>query len=714
MKGTLASAFLLYFVYLALGYTMKLNSIRFAMLFAGLNICHFAFAEPIMVSTSNQAFSGLVLTPNAQVLDSGTLSYTFAQGVPYQDSIAELDVLKFSLGLFKGLEAHGRVVTKNYNQNCYTESCVIRDLSASFKYQLPNFYQHENLSLAVGIQDLGGAANKFETKYAVADYQFSSMPIRASLGYGSSTLKPQVMNGVFGGIEYQPFDFLQLIGEYDSVEYNAMVKLMTPANLLPYGVKASLGYQLLTTHENSEQALWQTQVSIPLAGQFITQPTATEQRLGLDDKLAIADKNAQSASLNGLTQALIDEGFLNVRLGRYQQKMVVTLENRRYNKNQIDGLGVALGIIAHHYGVSAAEELGLDNDQFELVALTNGLPTNRIGTSAQCYRDFLRDNISCGELFFDTQEAMELLLDQTDWHDKQQSGFGRVQLSLYPALRYAFATEYGVWDYSLALASNVYVPLWQGAALDIRHLSPIDESDDYQQGGYWENSAFENEVDRVLAHQAFILPWGFKYQLSAGRIYSDYQGYTHDLAWYSPLGNHSLSYQYSDYSHQDDRDKQGRRYNDKTVSIAGYHYARPEWDWQLDIQGGEFWNSDKGYKITSNHWFGDFNVYASYLNSAKDGNEKEQFLTLGISFPIDVWRGMKPGYIQIRGVDQFDFSLQTRIGENHNYLNSGLGRTVKLQHGLQRQYLNRGRYGSGYLENQQVRLRNAYLRYLDR
>ncbi|KYN80517.1 hypothetical protein ATY36_17955 [Vibrio cidicii] len=689
---------------------MKLNPIRLAMLLGGLPLSSAALSAPLSVTSANQAFSGLVLTPNAQVMQSGDFSYTFAQGVPFRGEIAELDVLKFSLGLFQGLEAHGRIVTKTYNTNLYENPRTggIRDLSASFKYQIPNFYHHDNLKLAFGMQDWGGAANNFETKYAVADYTFDALPVRASLGYGSSTLNPQVMNGAFGGVEYQPFDFVQLIGEYDSVAYNAMVKVMTPKDFLPYGVKASLGYQLYTSHEKSEQPLWQTQVSVPLAGRFITEPTQVSDRLTLQDKLTVAQQNAQSASLQALKQALLDEGFLNVRLGRHDGQLIVTLENRRYNQNQVDGLGVALGIVSSYYGQSAAAELELTNDKVQVIALTNGIATSKVSTSAQCYRDFLRDNIACSDLAFDTSNPGEVL-DAADWQGEQQaSGFGRVQLSLAPTLRYGVATEYGVWDYSLALASNVYAPLWKGAALDIRHVTPVANSDDYEEGGYWQNSAFENGVDRVVAHQAFSLPYGFGYQLSLGRIRTDYEGYTHDLAWHSPQGHHSLSYQYSDYEHRDIKGQE------KSVSLAGYHYSRPEWDWQLDIVGGEFWNSDKGYEITTNHWFGDFNVFARYLYSQFEGKDKEQFLTLGVAFPIDVWRGMKPGYLQVRGIDQFDFSLQTRIHEKHNYINSGLGGKVNFQHSLERQYHNRSRYGAGYFENQQVRLRNAYLRYLDR
>ena len=86
---------------------------------------------------STQSFTGGLLTPNAQVMDHGDFSVLYGQGVPYTEKIAELDNIFFSVGLFPGLEVGGRIVTTNYNKNCYFEGCGIRDLSASFKYQLP-------------------------------------------------------------------------------------------------------------------------------------------------------------------------------------------------------------------------------------------------------------------------------------------------------------------------------------------------------------------------------------------------------------------------------------------------------------------------------------------------------------------------------------------------------------------------------------------------
>ncbi|WP_217534136.1 YjbH domain-containing protein [Vibrio metschnikovii] len=681
----------------------------------GLFISAPSIAQQIL--PSNQAFSGLIFTPNAQVMAVDDFSLTFAQGLPHQNQIAELDSIKFGLGVFQGLEANGRIVTKTYNANLYIDKTGgIRDLSASIKYQLPQIWSEwgalKGLNIALGIQDIGGAASHFDASYVVADYSFSALPIRASVGYGRSDLQPQVLNGVFAGIEYQPLEFVQLVAEHDGVATNAMAKVFTPDGLLPWGVTASLGVQLYTSHENSEQTVWQSHVNIPVVSDYQKKSTQLRQQLTLQDKLHIELTRNSSASLNQLRQALVEEGFLNVQLGRQDDHLIVTLENRRYNRNQVDGLGVALGIIASHYHADAAMELGLENDDFALVALQHSVPVMQIISSASCYREFITQNIPCAQLNF-TSNNQYHSLDKVEWlGSKERNGFGRTQVILSPNLRYNIATEYGVLDYSAALAVNTYTSLWSGAALDIRYQTPLDNSDDYDHG-LWRESAFKSEFDRIQFHQLFQLPLNLAYQFSYGRVYKDYQGMKNLLAWSSPTGRHAFMFDYSRYQHIDTYDRQGHRYQTKDTKLASYLFSLPELNWQLEVQGGDFWNGDQGIQVTSNHWFGDLNVYARYLASKFESQETEQFVTLGVSFPLTFWRDTSPGYIQPRGIDQFELSIQTRVGETHNNLNAGSGGTVPFQHNWLREYQNRGRFGEVYYQNQTTRLRNAYLRWID-
>lgn len=135
------------------------------------------------------------------------------------------------------------------------------------------------------------------------------------------------------------------------------------------------------------------------------------------------------------------------------------------------------------------------------------------------------------------------------------------------------------------------------------------------------------------------------------------------------------------------------------------------------MQGGTFWNGDTGIKISSMHWLGDVRVDASYQNTQVtqyDNSFPEEFASLNISIPLTFWRAMKPGYIQFKGNNNFNYGAQTRINneDGHNQLNTGLGETVNIKHDLASQYLNRQRLSPNYLQVNSDRLRSAYLKYL--
>ena len=209
-------------------------------------------------------------------------------------------------------------------------------------------------------------------------------------------------------------------------------------------------------------------------------------------------------------------------------------------------------------------------------------------------------------------------------------------------------------------------------------------------------------------HQAFRLPFNMMTQFSAGYVYGGYLGGANETTWLSPEGYHSVSLQASQFTYKDNTDEQGNVMEDRSTLLGTYSLSIPQFNWQLDLTAGEFWQGDRGVRATTNHWLGDVKVYASYLNT-----EDEQFVTAGISIPLNFWRGMKPGYVQLTGINEFSVSAQTRVGESHNQLNTGLGSSLDFQHNLARQYYNRERFTPSYFASNSMRLRNAYLRYLE-
>jgi hypothetical protein len=269
--------------------------------------------------------------------------------------------------------------------------------------------------------------------------------------------------------------------------------------------------------------------------------------------------------------------------------------------------------------------------------------------------------------------------------------------------------------------------------LDVRHLTPLSNSDDYE-NGYWEESQYTNEIDRALLHQAFALPFGITTQFSGGYLsagnfgvtsthpnnssgdyeLSGYLGGVNETEWQSPTGRHSIGFQLSQFEAIDEFDEFGAEIRTRYTSLGNYKFSVPEFNWQFTAQAGEYGNGDVGYKVISSHWLGDVRIDATYLDSTAEGrDDSEKFVSLSLSLPLTFWRDMKPRYVQIRGTDEFTFSAQTRVGEDANYLNPGLGSELSFQHSLSRQYNNRDRNSALYFEANTERLRNAYLNYLE-
>ncbi|ENJ1791050.1 YjbH domain-containing protein [Vibrio parahaemolyticus] len=678
-----------------------------------LSAIAFADLSNLQDLPSNQSFTGVIYTPNAQTLEYGLFRFTFAQGLPAEGVVQTSDSLNFSLGLLEGLEAHGRIITTNYSANCFVDGCGIRDLSMSFKYQIPNYWSIDNFNIAVGVEDFGGELSYFDAYYGVADYTLEDIPLRLSIGYGKSDNVLGVLDGSFGSIEYQPFDFVQFTGEYDSAEFNSSVKFFTPESLLPYDMTASLSYQVYSDHDTDDQAIWNAALSIPLITSYTRSRDYARGNGSLMERLALEQGKANNASISALITALRNEGFVNVKVSVSNDKVVVALENRRYNHNQVDGLGVALGIVSSHLGQNAAQDIGAASDQFELVMLANQKPVVSVLSNSNCYQSFVNGSASCDDIQFITRDLSERL-DMVDWKtERVNSGTLDSQIVFSPMVRHGVATEYGVYDYSFAMSSNLYTYLWSGAAIDVRHILPLAESDDFEEGGYFEDSVYENEIERAMVHQFFRLPYvDIANQVSLGLVKSDYIGARSESAWFSQSGNHWLGLEMSYFQHQDEKDKNGYANPDRQTFLTRYTFSMPEWDWQFNATAGEFWKGDVGAKFTTSHWFEDIEVSASYQVTKFNDTDEEQFVTVSVKLPLTPWRDMSPSVIQVRGNEAYDFNVTTRVGNDYNYLAAGQGDELVMDNSMLRRYFNRGRYGQEYFEQNRQRIRNAYLRYL--
>ncbi|WP_394242544.1 YjbH domain-containing protein [Vibrio astriarenae] len=690
----------------------------------------------IQNSLAQTGSTGLLRTPHAHVLPFGDINFSYHHEDNVKKSLdygegAHHTVL-MGLGIFPHVELVVQNTHKEFSGDAWVPS-TFSDLSASAKLDFDWVIPDDWFQLAVGIQDVGGEVSYHQTYYAVASKQIDRF--RLSLGYGhnddESSYEHQMgsdyLSGVFGGIEYQPLSWLQLVSDYDGTGLNAGVKAFTPSSWLPWGLTANLTYQAYSDSSTAERdnQWFGVGLTLPLSGEnsasrytrdnevgvdvdeptlFVRQSAITQfdspstnhdkaqtsiESLDSREQVAFEEHQATDTELQ-LSEKLVDYGFENVSVGVNESQLVVRVENNLFNQNELDALGVVLGFIS---------ELS-DFSSFSLDLLKNNIAVINVSGTREDLIDIFHSHhaplskLTINRSFDGDEEGVE-------WASvRENSHQFKPKVILSPSLYSVIGSEMGVFDYSLALSTNVEIPVWTGALIDVRHMLPISNSDDYETGEYFGDDRHRNEIDRALIHQGIRLRQDTFAQISAGLIKSNYVGGTGELRWQSPEGTHKFGLEASYYEHKDDDSARSA-----TPVLAHYRYYFDQYDWALEANAGEYWAGDTGFKLTSKHWFGDTAVSMFFEHS------DHSFVGLNIALPLTFRKDMAPDPIQIRGIEQWTWGYRTMVRNEHNLLDGTLVQEVDLQNKIDRNYYNRDRLSARYINSNLQRLKDAYLLY---
>lgn len=681
-----------------------------------------------------QAYTGVFNTPNAAVVDYGDFAFSYSDNYFDRDGFVEATDLKFGVGVLPNLEVVGRLGTKEWSSNCYSESGCggFRDLSGSFKYKIP-FIPENWFELAVGGQDIGGSAVYSEAYYISASKeldlsQFGS--VRSSVGYAKSDNAFDYMNGVFGSVEYQPVDFLQVAAEYDANAVNAGLKLFMPQEWLPQGWQVSAAAQLYSSDKehNVEDEWFSFNLTIPMGStpprkstkvlmQQASQSTlatvtpkassATPIKPSIeakDDEAQVAataqsyqpivreplqhkaDSVITKADLNAFANFLADYGFESVSIGFddfIANRLVIEFENNLYNRNEDDAMQVMAQLVSEHLHTKAS----INMTNFGLVVKTVTLD----------FSDNKEIDISGYKRAKDSNLVSNWFVnDNVDWLVKNESSSHFVpRLIVAPALASLVGTEYGAFDYQLVMSLNAQMSLWPGALVDFRYMSDtIASSDDFEDGKYIRNSFGINEgIDRRLFHQAFSLPLNVFTQFSYGRIYGNSDGLLNETRWQSDNALHRVTLLAGDF---DEKVSGSQPYtiNHQPI-LMKYRYRYSPLNWDVELTAGQYWAGDKGFTLRSLHWFDNVQVGLKYRRTKFDDREEEDFIAIGFSVPLNFKKSMNPKYgFQVKGIEQWSYYVETLIAEKGkpNYISGNSGQEPSLYHNLDQAYFNRDRY----------------------
>ncbi len=682
---------------------------------------------------SYQGFTGILNTPSAHVSDEGSMHLIFSdqrENLWRNDPQKRQENYLLSIGLFSFFELGGRLTEAPGRA---------RDLSASIKLTTAPLTKNRAYwpVLAAGIQDVGGGSNLLQSRYAVISEDL--WRFRLSAGYG---FKSGRMQGGFGGVEFQAHDWVTLLGEYDTRDTNAGIRILTPEiwktpiqltalfksalNHKPGNIDVAVGLTFpldfrkktgralegsapLTTGTASEQKdnVTVSSAASPLPPASLPAPplpTPPVNSAPAKDTATNTISPATAANLAILQDRLVAAGFINIRVGQHvNQELVVEYENTIYNHNELDALGIVAGIVSE-----------LAPKHFETVRIVirrKGIRMAVVSAPLKELREYMQQTPhKSGGL----KDALAFSYDtsfteETSYYPRVSGfPFPTTALILAPGLQTFVGTDVGVFDYLLSFRPEILSNLWKGGVFQARWDIPLAWSKNLDDGNIYRGSRHDARMDRAMLFQGINLFPGVMANLGAGLVLHDTYGTLNELTWSSVEGTHRLRGVQAWA-----RDPDARRTMD--VYLGSYRYFYAPLDLSLEATGGQFWGQDRGFSLELKRFFSDTAISIFYKNSTTAEDKHWQAAGIQFAFPLTPRKDLQVGPIQVRGTDEWAYAQETTLAiggqKTNDVLTQSLAVNPQPTTALYHSYYNRDRFGAGYIRQHLDRLREVWLKY---
>ena len=594
--------------------------------------------EQFTSGLGQDGFSGLPNTPTS-VIQAGQMGVQLSPrviGYPRHDG----ENLSSTIGLNQSFEVGGRIVGNTWTGSAYApgNDVGLRDLSGSFKVNFSSLLDLRlPMDLAAGAVDIGGAATNFRSYYGVASYRSDKFMVSAGAAKAGSANVEKVLDGPFvnGSVALFPW----LSANVETTSKRTWSGLKAEAQLLGLQTYLQVNQQMRGTDVTGNKPWWTFGFVIPLGGKDAVKPgiegdgfaikttpihesltsasslspatlqahesAAQEIAIGLKESHKTISKNSLTPHLansqnnfnvDPLLKSLLDVGFEGVSVGWStlngieDPQLVVSLTDTIFMKSQLDGLGVALGILSNSSW----------RGNYLLVIKRWGTPVQAVEGMGSCLASWLQRASDCSEkeTLLITRNDPGSKLKGVSWvYQNELSDRLKPRIMLSPIYSYYVATEQGMFDYSLGLQMNPQVHLWDGAVFEFSHLTPLMQTTNFKADQIFGPSRIPHTTDRVMLHQMQKLPLGFSVRASAGRIFSGlYQGLQTELRYDQEKGPWAAGVTLSQWKSLIEG------YTDTRHPTTGFvRYSVPNRAWNLEAQFGEYWFKDQGLTLMSRH-----------------------------------------------------------------------------------------------------------------
>ena len=648
-----------------------------------LSLSSMAYASSFYNSTSFQGYTGVINTPNAEVLEDKKVEFSFsnqvdAERVRDKRDDYEADHYFINLGIMPNLEFSARLANiekKDANRSKVYGNFLDRDISFAFKYQLP-FYHEYLPNIAIGMQDPVGNG-RYESKYIVGSKEFYFLRASAGYGFGSERL-----DGFFGSGEVKLTDFAYILGEYDSKETQVGLRLNTPESLSNY---FDLSFLAKTNIDDDNQKVsFSLNVKAELGADYHLGADIAKLSSHVDTKLVNVEEN-----LINLKDQLKEFGFENIDIGAKKETIYVAYENNIFDQNEIDAIGAVLGLLSKQ---------NFSYKKFELVVKKSNEKLIRLKGDLDSYKSFISEATVQTTNNFLSSLQIDKNFD-TDINlviQNENSSYFKPRFELSANIHSFIATEVGVFDYLISARPYLHINLYKGFDLGILGDFPLYHTRNYDDDRPFRYYNNENKLESLLLHRSDI--FGDFINIASVGSYKDYIGGFDEITY--SYDNHILSL---DVGYLEDDDKE------KDIYLGSYNYYYDSYDVLFSVRGGKYFNQDEGFDIGVKRFFGDTSINFFYQNT------DTQFVGLGVEIPLTPRRVSNSKYGQFKGKRDFEYHFRTSVKDKSgiNAINPKDAKIANREFNAKSRFLNRYRLSEDYIKKHILRFRDVYFRYLE-
>jgi hypothetical protein len=661
----------------------------------------FGTPEILRNSLSVWGLPGIIHVPTATMVPAGSLDigYNMARDFDVFPGVDRQRNFTFAFGFLPRVTLGGRGTVPTdkdlRDPSLPLGNDLARDISANLQLLLL-----EDKSwwpaVAVGFQDVSGGSSFFRSRYVVLSKSLFGR-VRGTVGFGAG---PDVLDGPFAGVELALNRFVTLLGEYDANAFNAGVRLFPlPEKWESYGIPRPTVDVLW---QEGGHISWGISVrSILGEAKFQAQRQArADKRYQRPSAARFAEMSLQDVC-ERLQAALLERGLENVRVSIVRLEsgytVVVEYENRRYNRDELDALGLVLGLVALHTPPRVT--------QMSVIVKEVNVPVLQLSTGVEVYLEFVNEQVSAQafaqQLHITPQVRWPSVTPEAATAVRNRSWL-KVDAFLRPRIETTLLADTGVADLRFSLLPDVYMQLTPGTVVNVRAAIPVTKTPGFP--GTLDDPA----IDRVLLHQAVRLPFGpwsqwvaGLTQVSIGRFSQEEVGIADETALTLLEGvlfaKGTLARVGPSFTNLD-----------RWVALANGRVRYPPWDLTLSVTAGRFLDGDQGVAADLSRFFGNTEI-GVFLRHSDNGS----LAGLRFSVPLTLPKELPPWRFRPRLPDVFSYEQRTTVFTDLNIIRSDIGRALTTDHAIEQVYWNRDRLYPVYIRQHVDTLKQAMRRWID-